>query len=287
MTKASSWHDLRLRLASAAVIVPVALLAITWGGIVYDVMVIAISVGMVHEGASMLGHSWKVKRGNWRSAVLLAWPAVALIASLKERWGAGIAVAFLGFIFGAAYWIVLFVSIIGGLALLWLRHLPVFGLSSVLFVILVVIASDSFAYVVGRLVGGPKLAPSISPGKTRSGAVGGLFGAGLAGGCVAAVVAPDTMLGGVIWGIVLGTAGQCGDLIESAAKRRLGVKDSGRLIPGHGGLLDRFDALLAAAPLAALLSMAVVGRPFWSDRPADLVGALMHVPSALASASFG
>ncbi|HET9020103.1 MAG TPA: phosphatidate cytidylyltransferase, partial [Acetobacteraceae bacterium] len=106
------------------------------------------------------------------------------------------------------------------------------------------------AYLSGRLVGGARLAPRISPGKTWSGAIGGLLAAALvgaaAGGGRGALVAA-----------VLSVVAQAGDLAESAAKRRAGVKDSGRLIPGHGGVLDRLDALLAAAPAAALLALAL------------------------------
>lgn len=281
----TNWHDLRTRLISAAVIVPVALACIVVGGAAFDIMVALATVGMVHEGATMLGQSWQVRAGNWRGLLLLAWPAVAMIAALRDQWGAAIGVMFAGFIFGAASWAVLWVAILGGLSLLWLRHLPSYGTVSILFVILVVIASDTFAYVAGRLFGGPKLAPRISPGKTRSGALGGLAGAAVVGAMVAAVSAPGTWAGGLVFGALLGVASQCGDLTESAAKRRLGVKDSGRIIPGHGGLLDRFDGLLAAAPLAALFSLAVSGRPFWSATAADLAHALFSVPVGLFPAS--
>ena len=134
----------------------------------------------------------------------------------------------------------------GALALLWLRGDGLVGLWNVAFVFAVVWASDIGAYVVGRLVGGAKLAPSISPGKTRSGSVGGTMAAvfvGIAfGGGWAVTVA-----------VVIGMSAQVGDLLESGIKRHFGVKDSGWLIPGHGGVLDRVDALLTAAPVAALI----------------------------------
>jgi phosphatidate cytidylyltransferase len=137
--------------------------------------------------------------------------------------------------------------------------------------VLVVWSSDSFAYLAGRALGGPKLAPRISPGKTWSGSAGGLVGAMLVGGALALLLpsppgAGDGLpaLRGVGAGLLLGLVSQAGDLAESAFKRRSGVKDSGRLIPGHGGLLDRFDGLLAAAPVAALLSLAAPhGAGFW------------------------
>jgi phosphatidate cytidylyltransferase len=126
----------------------------------------------------------------------------------------------------------------------------------VLFLILLIWASDIGAYLVGRLIGGPLLAPRISPGKTWSGAAGGIVSA-LAVGWGAACLLPagsgPVRVAAVA--VVLCVIGQLGDLAESRAKRHFGVKDSGMLLPGHGGLLDRMDALIAAAPFAALLAL--------------------------------
>lgn len=138
--------------------------------------------------------------------------------------------------------------------LAWLRTGPhPFGLGNVVLVLVLVWGSDIVAYGVGRVVGGPRLAPAISPGKTWSGAAGGLCGAALV------MEAAARWTGGppgwaLLLGLGLGTVSQAGDLFESWIKRRVGVKDSGTLIPGHGGLLDRVDALLAVAPAAALLA---------------------------------
>jgi phosphatidate cytidylyltransferase len=146
----------------------------------------------------------------------------------------------------------------GASALVWLRGR---GMGDVLFLLCVVWASDIGAYMVGRLVGGAKLAPSISPGKTRSGAIGGLAAAVLVGliaawrGEGAFGLAAATAAG-------LGVIAQAGDLLESAVKRHFGVKDSGTLIPGHGGLLDRLDAVLTVAPVAALV-VAWRGMELW------------------------
>ena len=122
-----------------------------------------------------------------------------------------------------------------------------FGARGMFFVLVIVWCSDIGAYAAGRLVGGPRLAPSISPGKTWSGAAGGLAAA-TAGGMVIAGLSVWAALGAM----VLGVASQLGDLGESALKRRYQVKDSGRLIPGHGGMLDRLDGLMAAALVAGL-----------------------------------
>ena len=151
----------------------------------------------------------------------------------------------------------------GGLALLWLRSDPVAGLGNVMFVLLVVWGSDIGAYLLGRLLGGPKLAPMISPGKTWSGAVGGLI-AVLLIGWAATVLAGGAAPRAMLIALVLGVAAQLGDLLESAIKRGFGVKDSGWLIPGHGGVLDRVDAILTAAPVAALIGMTMTyGGAVW------------------------
>ncbi len=142
-----------------------------------------------------------------------------------------------------------------GVALLYLRTTPVDGQIVVLWLLLVVWASDVGAYAIGRSIGGPRLAPRISPNKTWTGLVGGL-GFSAATGVIAAILLTG---GGETWwlsalaGLGLGAAAQAGDLAESACKRRFGVKDVGGLIPGHGGLLDRIDGLMTASVAAALI----------------------------------
>jgi len=120
----------------------------------------------------------------------------------------------------------------------------------------VIWASDISAYLAGRSIGGPKLAPRISPNKTWSGSVGGLLGA-ISVGVVAAILIGSEVSA---WQValvaaLLGLATQSGDMFESWIKRRFGVKDSSGLLPGHGGLLDRLDGVLAASPVAALIAL--------------------------------
>ena len=138
---------------------------------------------------------------------------------------------------------------IAGYSLVWLRNLPE-GLAYIAFTFAVVWSADIAAYAVGRTVGGPKLWPSISPNKTWAGFVGACVAA-----CGAAVaVAPYVHVAPVraaIAGLLLGALAQGGDLFESALKRRAGVKDSGTLLPGHGGVLDRLDSLIPVAPAVA------------------------------------
>jgi phosphatidate cytidylyltransferase len=134
------------------------------------------------------------------------------------------------------------------------------GLYATLFLFAVVWTTDIAAFFVGRAIGGPKLAPSISPGKTWSGALGGAAIAILAGTCVAS--AAGSALGwGALAGLALAltVASQAGDLFESAVKRRFGAKDSSRLIPGHGGVMDRVDGLATAAFVLFLLGAVLAG----------------------------
>ena len=126
------------------------------------------------------------------------------------------------------------------------------GISQIFWLILVVVASDVCGYFVGRLVGGPKFWPSVSPKKTWSGTIAGWIGAALVGlGFYLTGHASPLM---VAMSPILAFAGQLGDIAESAIKRRAGVKDASNLIPGHGGVLDRFDAMIGA-----LLAMFVLG----------------------------
>lgn len=137
-------------------------------------------------------------------------------------------------------------------ALLWLRHQPAFGRETVLWILVCIWATDIGAYFVGRTAGGAKLAPRISPGKTWSGLIGGMAWAAVASAALGYAFGLGETVPLAIAGAVLAVVGQAGDLLESAAKRRAGVKDSGHLIPGHGGLLDRIDGLMAVLVVVAL-----------------------------------
>ncbi len=267
-----AWRDLRVRLASAALLMPLGLACVWFGGVPFTVLILALLLGAGLEWAGLL----RLPMRSLRGVVLAAWPPVACVAALHTgQWRLAALMLAAPILLGPAVAAGTLAIGLAGLSLFWLRLQAGIGQQggwdALLFVLLVVIASDSAAYLVGRAIGGPKLAPSISPGKTRSGSAGGLLGAALTGGLLAWLLpAPDglaaapVLLRGIATGLLLGFVAQAGDLAESAFKRRCGVKDSGRLIPGHGGLLDRFDGLLAAAPVAALLSLASpVGTGFW------------------------
>lgn len=155
-------------------------------------------------------------------------------------------------------------SIAALLALLWLRHQPAWGRETILWILVCVWATDIGAYFVGSTAGGAKLAPSISPSKTWSGLVGGMCASAVvSAACGLVFQAGDTLLL-ALTGIAIAVVAQAGDLVESAAKRRAGVKDSGSIIPGHGGVLDRIDGLIAALVFIAALRLVTAGEWPWA-----------------------
>jgi phosphatidate cytidylyltransferase len=149
--------------------------------------------------------------------------------------------------------------------LIWLRNLDSQGFQFIIWFFAVIWATDIGAYFTGKSVGGPKFAPSISPNKTWSGFFGGM---GLAVIISLALVDFANPKSGTLTvisaSILLSVSGQLGDLIESWVKRKLGVKDSGTLIPGHGGILDRIDAILLGAPVAGIIAIVFqIGEAPW------------------------
>ena len=267
------WHDLRLRVLSALVLAPIGLACLVLGGPAWIVLLALCSFGIGLEWAGM----WGQKPGTRLALALGAAPVAALgvLAAgfpgpallLLVPWVLALIVLARATRFPPCRWpgmaaadlgpvgLALGVVYVGpaALALAWLRADLRVGLANLLFLLLVVWANDIGAYAAGRLLGGPKLAPMISPGKTWSGTLGGLV-AGMATGVGVAMVSDaGSAVAAAVVALLIGAAGQVGDLLESGVKRWTGVKDSGRLIPGHGGLADRLDAVLAAALVAALI----------------------------------
>jgi phosphatidate cytidylyltransferase len=277
--KAKRWRDLKKRAISAAVLGPGALLCIWLGALPWTALMAVAIAGLVWEWVHLCGLRNRALPG---AAVPLA-VFVACAFAVFDRTGVALLLLLLGFLatlVGAGWmrrrdgrpapvgWLAFGVLYVGiaGISLIALRHDNEAGRDNVLFLIAVVWASDIGAYMVGRMLGGPKLAPSISPGKTWSGAIGGLGCTMVIGALVAGWTTPypDDMVKAAAIAALLGVATQLGDLFESYFKRRFGVKDSSALIPGHGGLLDRLDGLIAAAPVAALLaSMIGYGVVLW------------------------
>lgn len=257
---------LRARILSALVLAPLALAAV-WAGAPWFEMMIALATGLAAwEWCRMCGLTAPVAV----APVVLAGPvaaavaAVALIAGPGSGPGPGLGAA------GAMAFLALLASLgwgrrawggIGALylgvpaaAAVWLREGVPSGHLVMLWLVAVVWATDIAAYAAGRSLGGPRLAPRLSPGKTWSGLAGGVAAAGLVGyGLAAAVGAASPAVLGWL-GALMAVVSQGGDIAESALKRHFGVKDAGSLIPGHGGVLDRIDGLLAALVLAAVLA---------------------------------
>lgn len=155
-------------------------------------------------------------------------------------------------------------------ALIWIRSDADFGWLAILYIFAIVWSTDSAAYLFGRWIGGPKLAPRISPKKTWAGLIGGALTAGLAGLVFSVIIdaTPDVRL--ALLAIGLAVIAQLGDLFESALKRVFGMKDSSGLIPGHGGVLDRIDGLVVVAVAAGIIA--------WSLDPATPGRALLLWP---------
>lgn len=280
------------RVLFAVVAIPIAIGVVYWGGLPLAVLVSLIAALGAHELVSMarrqqiepLGRlalllSALIPIGVWVSygGTLITWAGLDWAALLPSTWFA---------LAGTVIWVLtatlihrrpterpLGAASVTILAPLYCAVLPSFLLGIryatgperswpatwvVFFPLVVTWICDTAAMYAGKTIGGPKLAPIISPGKTRSGSV-----AGLVGGVLAAVIFNRVALvpsgftisdvQAVLFGLVLSVAAQVGDLAESLFKREAGVKDSSQLIPGHGGVLDRFDALYFVVPLSAML----------------------------------
>jgi len=171
------------------------------------------------------------------SATAMFWEWWILTRAWGPRWTVG------GFVY----------ALLPAIALLWIRERDAQGVDLLLWVFIVTWSTDIGAYFVGRAVGRRKLAPTISPGKTVEGLVGGVAAAALLGG--AWVIYRDLPRLLLILAPVFACAAQAGDLFESWIKRKAGVKDSGHWLPGHGGLLDRLDGLVPVAVLTALVQL--------------------------------
>jgi phosphatidate cytidylyltransferase len=258
--------NLQLRVISA-VVLAVAVLVLTWiGGLPFRLLCALIAAAMLFEWCSM-ARSESNRINHLVAAVALLVPMLAMVAGAS----AGIVLLGLAVGFGVTYGHAALTSAdkwapaglvyagLSGIAMAYLRGAEWAGLIAILFLFATVWATDILAYFVGRAVGGPKLAPSISPGKTRSGAVGGAVGGVLAALILMSAIGSGNLAGFAVIALLLSVISQAGDLFESWVKRRHGVKDSGNLIPGHGGVMDRVDGLVAAAIALYLIGAAIGG----------------------------
>jgi phosphatidate cytidylyltransferase len=253
------WSDLPKRLISAALMLLIGGVEIWLGGAPFAALVLLLSSVMMWELATITARGGKsealslallmglsmvgsVSVSLFPGIVLLIFPALGLVLTprIEKPLAALIALA----IALAGYGLMNLRDVSGDFAILWLVG--------------VVIASDVLGYFAGRLVGGPKFWPAISPKKTWSGTIAGLMGA--AGVGAVFVWLSEAPAGLIVLSMFAAFAGQMGDICESLIKRRTGVKDSSNLIPGHGGVMDRFDALTGSAVLLVVLS-------FWVELP--------------------
>lgn len=249
---------LRARILSAAVMLPAGIAVIWAGGWFLGAAAAVCAMLMAFEWARM-SEPAKPLAG---AAVMAASSAVCVLAAAAGRYDWMAPALVLGGLAAAARRRTLqhaFESFSGTIyvgapcaALVWIRAAPDSGMSYALALLCIICATDVAAYAVGKAVGGPKLLPETSPRKTWSGFVGGAVAAVLAGlGCAAALGAgPAAWVGAAL---AVSCIGQLGDMLESIIKRHFAVKDASRLIPGHGGVMDRLDALMAAVLFAAIV----------------------------------
>jgi phosphatidate cytidylyltransferase len=238
---------LATRVIAAIVLIPVVVAGIVIGGTTFSVLVAVAAAIMIWEWCRLCCHATPPQ---------LWLPMAATVCGALGLLGFGLPAAAMAVLIAGSLVMVGLARdnlwLAGGtfylglacLALVWLQREPSAGPELVLWLFSVVWACDSAAFFVGRTVGGPKLLPTVSPNKTWSGAAAGLVLAALVGVVSAVVFATDRVWPMMAASVAVGVVAQAGDLLESWAKRRFGVKDTGTLIPGHGGMLDRADSLL-------------------------------------------
>lgn len=258
-------REFTIRIVAAAVLIPVAIAAAWLGGVWFAALVAAAGLLMAREWCAIVHGGSPLQfilhgLGVLAAAFLPLLGIMIVLVAIVVLW---VASGFEIFASGRprSFWAFTGVPYIAlpVVALVLLRSDPEYGLTAILWVFAVVWMADTLAYAMGRSIGGPKLAPAISPGKTWAGLAGAVAGAAAAAGVVAAAAGLPSVLAVVAVGGLMGVVEQAGDLFESALKRHHELKDSGHLIPGHGGMLDRVDGLVAAAMLAALIGVARAG----------------------------
>jgi phosphatidate cytidylyltransferase len=253
------WTDLGVRALSAVLLIPAVLLDVWQGGIWFEIFMAFFGVLIAHEWSNIVHNRNSAQFALHAAATIVAaflpkeigvLPTVGMIlmltaigifaASLRE--GEKTVWTYAGIPYVA----------FPVLSLVMLRHNETWGIHAIMWLLLVVWATDSFAYFTGRAIGGPKLSPRFSPSKTWAGLLGGMAGASAVSAIYAqAMLVPVFPL--AITAAVLAVCAQIGDVFESALKRHFGIKDSGNLIPGHGGVMDRVDGLVFAGCAAAVI----------------------------------
>lgn len=256
----SKWADLGVRAISAAVLIPAVIADVWAGGIWFHLFVALIGILIAQEWVTIVHDEDPVQFALHAAAAMCG----ALLPLDVGLAGGLIAILILAVLSaGLAYFRspggprwryfgVLYVAL-PPIALVLLREDPQYGIAAIIWVMVAVWMADTLAYFAGRIIGGPKLAPRLSPKKTWAGLGGAMAGSALAAVGVALALGLPSVGVLAMLAAVLAVVEQGGDLFKSAMKRHYGVKDSGRLIPGHGGVIDRVDGLVAVAMAAALI----------------------------------
>jgi phosphatidate cytidylyltransferase len=254
--------ELRLRILSGIVLAIVVLAATWFGGFTFRLLASAIGLLVYYEWSTIT----RMPETDFR-ANAFGWFSVGIIALLvvfgidEFALPVLIGATLIGIVYALALkgsgWLAGGIGYAGltVISLAAIRGDTANGFAAMVFIFAVVWATDILAYFIGRAIGGPKLAPPISPGKTWSGAIGGAISAVIAGTLVHMIFFPLNGLWIPMIAFVLSVFSQVGDLFESFIKRRFGVKDSSRLIPGHGGVMDRVDGLVFACFAAFLIAL--------------------------------
>ncbi len=273
--------ELKLRTVSA-IVLAIVVLGATWiGGLAFSIVAALAAPLIYYEWSTitrLADRDFQSNAFGWLIVVLIAVTIVYGDGSLSVPLlcGGAITALLLVLLRKGSYWLpggIVYAGL-SGISLAAIRADNQAGFVSMLFIFAVVWGTDILAYFVGRAIGGPKLAPKISPGKTWSGAIGGTVAGVAAGSLLTLGVFSRLTLWTMALAFLLSVASQVGDLFESFIKRRFKVKDSSHLIPGHGGVMDRVDGLVFACFAAFLLT---------------LVDAAMkgHVNSSVAAFLFG
>lgn len=259
----ANWRDLGIRTLSSAILIPAILLDVWLGDIWFHLLVALLAVMMAHEWTNIVHDRSSAQFALHAAAALcgaflsvsLDWAPTLIAIAIITVLSAALAVAQRRKL---RLWVLAGVPYVGlpAMAFVILRGESHIGMLTIMWLFVVVWAADICAYFAGRLIGGAKLAPRISPKKTWAGLWGAVAGGVVAGAALGYWAGLANLVVLALLGGLLAIVEQMGDLFESALKRHYGVKDSGRLIPGHGGVLDRVDGLVAASLCLAMILIA-------------------------------
>lgn len=255
--------ELQQRVVSGLAIAAIALVVLYWSPRAFAILIVVVAAAMSWEWGRLV----RGTPGDTATIVHIAAIAIAGALTAFGIAGLGVAATIVGAIAISALLVGSGQAQLSGagvlytglpvVALGWLRGDEPLGFLAALFLLTIVAATDIAAYAAGRLIGGPKLWPAVSPNKTWSGLAGGIVSAGIVGALFPLLFGSGSVGWLAVLALVLAAIAQAGDLLESALKRQFGVKDAGHALPGHGGFMDRMDGLVTASVAAALIAFAI------------------------------